>query len=76
MHEHSTAPSERAVAPAHEQLADHALDAHPSLVERPVLMAPALQVAILCWRLARVKSCVRPHMMILRSTAFSDHEPR
>jgi glycogen debranching enzyme len=36
MHKHSTAPSERAVAPAHEQLADHALDAHPSLVERPL----------------------------------------
>lgn len=36
MDKHSVAPSEREIPAPHEQLADHALDAHPSLVERPL----------------------------------------
>jgi glycogen debranching enzyme len=36
MNERSVASSEREISPPHEQLAEHALDAHPSLVERPL----------------------------------------
>ncbi|UZF95614.1 amylo-alpha-1,6-glucosidase [Bosea sp. NBC_00550] len=36
MKEHGIAAREREIPPPHEQLADHALDAHPSLVERPL----------------------------------------
>lgn len=36
MNEHSVAAGERQIPPLQEQLAEHALDAHPSLVERPL----------------------------------------
>ena len=36
MNEHSVAAGERQLPPLQEQLAEHALDAHPSLVERPL----------------------------------------
>jgi glycogen debranching enzyme len=36
MDELSVAPSEREFSPPHERSADHALDAHPSLVDRPL----------------------------------------
>lgn len=36
MKEHGIAAREREIPPPHEPLADHALDAHPSLVERPL----------------------------------------